>query len=89
LAAIAVILEQNGKALLTGEAGAFERLRSIVDPIRRAGLMQAQYGAIVDRADRAWEAKDLKEAARLYEEAKPALDVTRQRRLDYLRERKP
>jgi hypothetical protein len=88
LAAIADTVEQNCKTLLAGDPAAFEHLRSVVSPMRQAATIQAQFGAIIDRADRAWDAKDLERAAALYEKAIPGLDETRTRRLQYLHARR-
>lgn len=52
---------------------------------RRARTLQGQFGAVIDRADRAWESKDLNKVAALYEECEPGLDETRMRRLEYIR----
>lgn len=87
LQAIAEVVEQRCRRLLAGDSIAFEELRSAVAPRRRALTLQAQFGPIMDRADRAWEAKDLRAAMDLYEQATPALDKKRVRRLQFLRER--
>ncbi len=88
LASIAETVEKNCGALLAGDPAAFERLRSAVSPLRQAATLQAQFGAIIDRGDRAWDSKDFNQAATLYEKGAPALDETRMRRLAYLRKRK-
>jgi hypothetical protein len=88
LSSIADVVERTCGALLKGDDGAFEDLRVAAAPQRRAVTLQAQFGAILDRADRAWEAKDLGRAIELYQKAEPALDDTRRRRLDYLIGRK-
>lgn len=84
---IAEKVEQRCQLLLAGDSIAFEKLRSAVAPQRKAITLEAQFGAIVDRADRAWEAEDLHAAMNLYEQAIPALDRKGARRLQYLRER--
>jgi hypothetical protein len=88
LATMAWIVEKNCGSLLAGDRGAFKRLDSVTARSRRSATIQAQFGAIVDRADRAWENKDFALAAELYEKASPALDETRMRRLAFLRSRK-
>jgi hypothetical protein len=85
LASIAETIERNFGALLSGNANAFEKLGSAVFLLRQAGTLQAQFGAIIDHADRAWESKDLGKAAAPYEKGVPALDEARMRRLEYLR----
>ncbi|MBU6429643.1 MAG: hypothetical protein KGR26_11565 [Cyanobacteria bacterium REEB65] len=87
LVAIADSVERNCQGLLAGDDKAFEQLMSKVAPMRESATLKAQFGAIIERADRAWESKDLTEAADLYERAERALDETRQRRLGYLRSR--
>jgi hypothetical protein len=88
LASMASAIERHCGALLAGDAVAFERLRAMVAPLRRAATLQAQFGAIIDRADKAWELKDFSKAAALYAKCEPALDETRERRLEYLRKHK-
>lgn len=85
LASIAATIERHCGALLAGNASAFDEVDAAVAPLRKAATLQAQYGAIIDRADKAWESKDFGKAADLYEKSAPALDETRARRLEYLR----
>lgn len=89
LTAIANVLAKSCHGLLAGEPSAFARLSSEVRPRRKAGLLRAQFGAVMNRADRAWEQKDLLKAMALYGEAEEALDATRRRRLTYLRSKIP
>ena len=88
LASIAAIVARTCGSLLAGDADAFEDLRVAVAPRRKAVTLEAQFGAVVHRADQAWEAKDLGRAEELYQRAEPALDETRRRRLRYLIGRK-
>lgn len=85
LASIAATIEQHCDALLAGNANAFEKVGATIAPLRKAATLQAQFGATIDRADKAWELKDFSKAADLYERSAPALDETRMRRLEYLR----
>jgi len=85
LSSIAATIEQRCGHLLTGDVNAFEKLDAAVAPRRRAATLQAQFGAVIDRADKAWEAKEFSKAAALYEKSEPGLDETRMRRLEYLR----
>lgn len=87
LSSIGATIEQCCGPLLNGDTDAFEKLRAAAAPGRRAATLQAQFGAIIDRADKAWESKDLSKAAALYEKSEPGLDATRVRRLEYLRKR--
>lgn len=88
LAYIAGIIEHRCSALLAGEAAAFEKLRAVAAPIRKAATLQAEFGATIHRADKAWESKDFSQAAALYEKSEAGLDETRVRRLEYLRKHK-
>lgn len=88
LSAIAEIINQECRPLLSGAPSAFDSLRSIVGPLRRAATLQAKFGATMDRADRAWEDKDMRLAEDLYKEAEAALDEKRTRRLNYLRSKR-
>lgn len=83
---IADVLDRCCQHLLSGDNSAFDRLQLGVAPIRAAVTLKAQFGATIDRADRAWEAKDIRQAQILYEEAEAGLDEMRSRRLKYLRE---
>jgi hypothetical protein len=85
LASIAATVERHCDALLAGNAIAFEKVDAAVAPLRKAATLQAQFGATIDRADKAWESKDFSKATDLYEKSAPALDETRIRRLEYLR----
>ncbi len=87
LTSMAETVERNCQLLLMGDDTAFEKLESVVTSMRKAATLQATFGAILDRADQAWEHKNLSEAANLYEQAAPALDEKRRRRLEYLRSR--
>lgn len=84
LSAIADVVERTCGPLLAGDAGAFEDLRIAVAPRRTEVTLRAEFGAILDRADQAWEAKDFRRARELYNQAAPALNEPRRRRLKYL-----
>lgn len=84
LSSVADVVGRTCGSLLAGNVDAFEDLRVAVAPRRKAVTLQAEFGAILDRADRAWEAKDLHRAKELYQRAETALDGTRRRRLKYL-----
>lgn len=71
--------------ILKGDDDAFRRVADVAAAKARALTLQAQYGAVIDSADRAWDSKDLSEALKLYAKAEPALDEARKRRLEYLR----
>lgn len=87
LSAIAEIVDRECRPLLAGDASAFDSLRAAIAPARTAVTLKAQFGALLDRADRAWEAKDFREALDLYRKAEPALDQARRRRLQYMSKR--
>ena len=57
--------------------------------MRAQYTLSAQYSAIKDRANEAWERKDWEKARQLYERAKPGLSVVEARRLDFLLKKSP
>ena len=63
------------------------RVASSAKSMRMQYTLDAQYGAIKDRANAAWERKEWEKARELYEEAKPGLSATEERRLDFLLKR--
>ena len=63
------------------------RVASSAKSMRMQYTLDAQYGAIKDRANAAWERKEWEKARELYEEAKPGLSSTEERRLDFLLKR--
>lgn len=85
LTAIADTVDRKCRSLLAGSREAFEQLQRVVVPMRESATLEAQFGALIDLADRAWERKDFGAAVDLYEKAAGALDETRRRRLEYLR----
>lgn len=85
LESIANILELYCQPLLAGDDLAFDKLRAGVAPIRAAATLEAQFGATIEKADRAWDSKDFGHARILYEQAEKGLDEARRRRLSYLR----
>lgn len=87
LSTIAALVDKQCRPLLLGDPAAFASLRSTVAPLRARSTLQAQLGSIIRRADSAWEAKDLPLAMTLYEQAEPALERSRARRLAYLRKK--
>lgn len=78
------MLRQQLVSLLRDEPGAFDAARELVAPKRRALTLKYQYGATLDRADRAWEEHNWTTARRLYRESEPVLDTVRTARLRYL-----
>lgn len=87
LSRVAATIQEKCRALLAGDEAAFVELQSVVVPMRRADTLQAQFGAILARADRAWEAKDWSAARAFYERAGEALGDSQRRRLEYLRKK--
>lgn len=84
VAEVARIVKLHCTAALTGDREALRMVRNVAQEESRRLTLWAQYGAIIDKADRAWESKNLRLATDLYQEAQPALDKTRTRRLRYL-----
>lgn len=85
LVKIASVVKRCCSSLLRGDESAFDALRSQIAHLRREATTQAQFGAIMDKGDIAWERKDYKQAAECYAAAERGLDATRKRRLNYLR----
>ena len=69
---------------LAGEAEALEQVEQAQRLESERLLLQFEHGAVVSKADRAWEAKNFPRALELYEQTEQALDKTRRRRLQYL-----
>jgi hypothetical protein len=65
------------------------KVASSAKSMRTQYTLDAQYGAIKDRANEAWERKDWEKARELYEEAKPGLSATEERRLEFLLKKSP
>lgn len=65
------------------------KVASSAKSMRIQYTLDAQYGAIKDRANEAWERKDWEKARELYEKAKPGLSATEKRRLDFLLKKSP
>lgn len=89
LKTIASVLKRKCQPLLVGDAAAFDSLKKVAATSRHVATMRAQYGAILNAADRAWERHERHHAAELYQSAQPALDKVRQRRLEYMRKKGP
>lgn len=70
--------------VLLGDEDAFKRMADTASKLENKYTIKFQYGAVVDRANRAWEDKDWDKALELYESAKPALSKTEHKRLNYL-----
>jgi hypothetical protein len=85
LSKVASTIKEKCTALLTGDETAFAELHSIAAKIRQTATMQAQFGAILTTADKAWQNKDWSAALTLYERAELGLSDTQRRRLEYLR----
>jgi hypothetical protein len=60
------------------------KVASSAKSMRSQYTLDAQYGAIKDRANEAWDRKDWNKARELYEEARTGLSAAEERRLDFL-----
>jgi hypothetical protein len=87
LSRVAATVDEKCRVLLGRDDAAFVELHSIVAPMRKAATTQAQFGAILARAERAWEGKNWSAALTLYKQAEPGLSDSQRRRLEYLRRR--
>jgi hypothetical protein len=88
VAEVARILRVHCGAALAGDAKALRLVQQADKAESERVTLKAQFGAIIARADQAWEIKDLPLATRLYQKAQPALDEARSRRLQDLHSRK-
>ena len=88
---IAALIADHCLAYLRCDARAIETVERVAAAARqersRKATLLATFGAVLVRADAAWQHRQLDEAQSLYTEAEPALDDTRRRRLRYLRSR--
>jgi len=73
--------------LLLGDKSTFERVEAVANELRKARTLDAQFGAIRDKAESAWSNKNYPEACRLYSEMAEVLTETEKRRLEYSRKR--
>lgn len=87
LRSVAKTLREQATEVLLGEDAAFLILSQTATKVRRTATLGAQYGAILDQAERAWTDGDRERAAELYEKAEPALDETGRRRLVFVRDK--
>lgn len=85
VARLARIVDDHCSAALAGDRFALRAVENAAGVESERVTLQYQYGAIIDRADHAWEAGEREKAALLYASAERALDETRRRRLSYMR----
>jgi len=70
---------------------AFTTMAAAAHEVEHKYTLKYQYGAIIDRANKAWEEKNWKLAQQLYESARPGLSAVEENRLRFLlaKERTP
>jgi hypothetical protein len=78
------LCEVQLRGFLALDDSTLAKIASSAKSMRMQYTLDAQYGAIRDRANEAWERKDWEKARELYEDAKPGLSATEERRLDFL-----
>jgi hypothetical protein len=83
------LCERHLQDFLAMDESAVAKVASSANSMRTQYTLDAQYGAIKDRANEAWERKDWEKARELYEEAKPGLSAAEERRLDFLLRKNP
>jgi len=88
LESIASAMQRSCNPLLRNDSSAFDALGKVASAIRSEATREAQFGAVLERANRAWEQKNWKLALELYSQAESALNKTGSRRLAYLRKRR-
>lgn len=84
LAQLGQVCQRYLGGILALDTAILEKISDSAQAERTRYTLSAQYGAIKDQANDAWERKDWTKARDLYEQAKPALSVTEQRRLEFL-----
>lgn len=88
LSRIAELVEKCCQGLIGNDPSAFAALEHSASLLRHSATLKAQFGAVLDKAERAWEQKNWTLAFELYSKAESALDDTQRRRLAFLRARK-
>ena len=83
------LCEQHLQGFLAMDESTVAKVASSARSTRTQHTLDAQYGAIKDRANEAWERKDWDKARELYEQARPGLSAAEERRLDFLLKRSP
>lgn len=83
------VFQQHLHGVLTLDEATLKKVSESVSSLRTQYTLDAQYGAIKDRANQAWERKDWEKARELYNEAKPGLSSAEERRLDFLLKKSP
>jgi hypothetical protein len=74
-------------AVFMGDEAAFAMMATAAHEIEHKHTLEYEYGAIVDRANTAWEEKQWKKAQELYESAQPALSKMEANRLTFLQKK--
>jgi hypothetical protein len=78
------LCQQHLHDILSSDALTWQKVEESAKIDRNRYTLECQYGAIKDRANRAWDRKEWDLARRLYEESKPILSNTELKRLDML-----
>lgn len=78
------LCQMHLQRVLAQDKATWERVGKTVEKMRQQYTLEAEYGAVKDRANLAWEQKDWDKARELYQKAKPALTAGEQRRLEFL-----
>ena len=87
LSQIAALVRECCDPLLAGDPDAFSAVERAAATLRRKATLKYQYGAVRDKANEAWEAKNYEEAYRLYSRMEEALTEQEKRRLSFLEKR--
>jgi len=78
------LCQQHLRLMFAGDENAFTRIAGNAGRHQHAYTLKMQYGAIIDKANLAWENKMWNQALDLYMSAKPALSSTEAARLAFL-----
>lgn len=84
LSQLSQLCRQHLQRFLAMDKATLEKVALSAKLMRTRYTLDAQYGAVKDRANQAWEQKDWEKARELYEEAKPGLSMAEERRLEFL-----
>jgi hypothetical protein len=84
---LSLLCRRHLQSVLAMDEATFKKIAESANENRRQYTLKAQYGAIKDSANLAWEKKDWERARKLYEKAKPALSTSEKRRLNFLRKK--
>ncbi len=84
---LSAVCKQFLSPLFLGDKDAFARAAAAARESSHRYSLKCQYGATIERANKAWEEKRWEQAQELYQSAQPGLSVSEARRLKFLKSR--